>query len=77
MDALLEALAKLLGVFKDPAQVVLLLVAVAEGFALYKLVRVLLTSWEAAIVSREKMADALDGLNATIKESLKNGKYTG
>ncbi len=59
MDALLEALAKLLGVFKDPTQVVLLLVCVAEGWFI----------WVVRKEDREdkgKVVDALKDVNATL-----------
>ncbi len=35
MDSLLEAIGKLFGVFKDPTQVVLLLVCIAEGWFIW------------------------------------------
>ena len=35
MDALLDALAKLLGTFKDTTQIVLLLMCIAEGYFIY------------------------------------------
>lgn len=77
MDALLEAIAKLFLVFKDPVNVVLLLVAATSLYANYYLVRFLMNSWEAGIESRMKMSASLDGLATIIKESLKNGKTSG
>ena len=68
MDALLEAVARLLGTFKDPVQVVLLLMCFALSFALYKLARFMMDSYEAQINSRVQLANALDGLTSIIKE---------
>lgn len=76
MDALLEAVAKLFLVFKDPVNVILLLVAASSLFANYYIVRFLLNSWEAAIESRLKLSASLDGLTDIIKE-LKDGKTSG
>ena len=74
MDALLASLGKLFGVFTDPAQVVLLLIALAEGFAIYKLVSFFLERTEKDMESRVKLATALEGLTAIIKEKIGNGK---
>ena len=71
MDALLESVGRLLGTFKDPVQVLLLLICFAEGFALYKLASIFITSHQAQIESRLKMAAALEALTDMIKEKIK------
>ena len=58
----------MLGVFKDPTQVVLLLIAAAEGFAIYKLVRFFLDRTDRDLEARVKLATAMEGLTAIIKE---------
>lgn len=70
MDALLESIGRLLGVFKDPTQVILLLVAIAEGFAIYKLVRFFLDRTDKDLEARVKLATAMEGLTAIIKEKI-------
>lgn len=77
MDALLEAIAKLLGTFKDPVQVVLLLVCLAEGFGLYKIIRFLLDRADKDMEARVKVATAMEGLTDIIKEKMANGKSSG
>ena len=70
MDALLASLAKLLGVFTEPVQVVLLLIAIAEAGAIYILSRFIL---DGIPKDRERdIADAkaMEGLTAIIKEKM-------
>ena len=71
MDALLESVGRLLGTFKDPVQVLLLLICFAEGFALYKLASIFITGHNAQVESRLKMAAALEALTDMIKEKIK------
>lgn len=73
MDALLESLGKLLGVFKDPTQVLLLLVATAEGFAIYKIMRWIFDRMDRDLEARTKLATAMEGLTDIIKEKIGNG----
>ena len=70
MDALLAAIGKLFAVFTDPVQIVLLFVAMAEGFAIYKLVRFFLDRTDKDMEARVKLATALEGLSAIIKEKV-------
>lgn len=70
MDALLEAIGRLLGVFKDPTQVLLLLICFAEGFAIYKLVRFFLDRTDKDMDARVKLATAMEGLTDIIKEKI-------
>ena len=70
MDALLAAIGKLFAVFTDPVQIVLLFVAMAEGFAIYKLVRFFLDRTDKDMEARVKLATALEGLSAIIKEKI-------
>ena len=71
MDALLESIGKLFGAFKDPVQIVLLLICFAEGWALYKLASIFITSHQAQIESRLKMASALEALKDMIEAKIK------
>ena len=70
MDSLFESIGKLLGVFKDPTQVVLLLLCFAEGFAIYKLVRFFLDRIDKDLEARIKFSTALEGLTEIIKEKV-------
>jgi hypothetical protein len=70
MDALLEALGRLLGVFKDPLQVFMFLIIVAEGFGIYKLTRFFLDRTDKDMEARVKLATAMEGLTAIIKEKM-------
>ena len=67
MDALFESVGRLLGVFKDPVNVILLLVALVEGFFLYKMVSFLQQRFDKDIESRTLLATALNGLTKAIK----------
>lgn len=67
MDSLLSALGKLLGVFTEPVQVVLLLVVFALAFALYKVAMFLASRWEDSIKAQQGMAESLRGLTELIK----------
>ena len=71
MDALLESVGRLLGTFKDPVQVLLLLICFAEGFALYKLASIFIVGHQAQIESRLKMASALEALKDMIEAKIK------
>ena len=71
MDALLEALAKLLGVFKEPVQVVFLLVIAGLSVFSWKMVRFVMDTYERGIASDIKMTNALEILTAAIKEKIK------
>jgi hypothetical protein len=73
MDSFFEAIGKLLGVFKEPTQVVLLLVALAEGFGIYKLARFIFDQIEKDRERDLNLAKAMEGLTAIIKEKM-NGK---
>ena len=70
MDALFDALAKLLAVFKDPTQVVLLFVCISEGYGIYRLVRFMLDRADKDLEARVKLATALEGLTGIIKEKI-------
>lgn len=74
MDALLAELARLLGVFRDPVNVVLLLVSIAEGAAIYRLVRFFMDRSDKDLEGRIKLATALEGLEEIIREKLSNAK---
>lgn len=67
MDALLESLGKLLGVFTQPVDVVLLLVTFALSFSLYKVAMFLASRWEDSIKAQQGMAESLRGLTELIK----------
>ena len=67
MDALIESVGRLLGMFKDPVNVILLLVALVEGFFLYKMVSFLQQRFDKDIESRTLLATALNGLTKAIK----------
>ena len=67
MDALFESIGKLFLVFKDPVNVILLLVAIVEGFFLYKMVSFLQQRFDKDIESRTLLATALNGLTRAIK----------
>ena len=67
MDALLESIGRLFGVFKDPVNVILLLLAMVEGFFLYKFVQFWQSSHLKEIDSRVALATALNGLTKAIK----------
>ena len=71
MDELLGSIGRLFSTFKDPVQVLLLLICFAEGFALYKLASIFITSHQAQIESRLKMAAALEGLKDMIEAKIK------
>ena len=67
MDALFESIGKLFLVFKDPVNVILFLLAAAEGFFLYKFVQFLQDRYDKDIASRSSLATALTGLTKAIK----------
>ena len=62
MDAIFSSIGSLLGAFKDPTQIVLLLVAIAEGVIIYKLGIFFFTRYQDDIESRLKAATAFDNL---------------
>lgn len=68
MDALLASLGKLLAVFTEPVQVVLLLVVFALAFALYKVAMFLAGRWEDSIKAQQAMSSSLNGLADLIKD---------
>ena len=70
MDPIWAQVARLFGVFTEPVQVVLLLIAGAEGFAIYKLVRFFLDRTDRDLEARVKLATAMEGLTAIIKEKM-------
>lgn len=70
MDALLESIGRLFGAFKDPVQIILLLICLAEGFGIYKLVRFFLDRTDKDMDARVKLATAMEGLTAIIKEKM-------
>ena len=59
MDELLKAVANLLGTFKDPTQVLLLLVALGEAFIIWRGVRWMMERNEKDIEARLSLATAL------------------
>ena len=67
MDALLESIGKLFLVFKDPVNVILLILALVEGFFIYKFVLFLQDRYDKDIASRASLATALSGLTKAIK----------
>jgi hypothetical protein len=68
MDALLEAIGNLFKVFKDPLQVFMLLIIIAEGVGIWKLVRFFLDRTDKDMEARVKLATAMEGLTDIIKE---------
>lgn len=68
MDALLEALARLLSTFKDPVQVVLLFVVAGLSVFCWKLVKFIMDTYERGIASDIKMTGALENLVTALKE---------
>jgi hypothetical protein len=68
MDYLFEAIGQLLSNFKDPVQIVLLLVCFAEGFFLYWLVKVLRAEDRE---DKEKIVEALNN-NTEALNGVKN-----
>lgn len=60
MEALLEAIAKLFGVFKDPVNVILLLLVCGLSFSLYKAMKFIADRYDADIKSRSDFAAALN-----------------
>lgn len=73
MDGLFEGLGKLLGTFKDPTQVVLLLVCLAEGFGLYRLVKFLTDNYKTSIENDLRNAQALEGVQRILEKVVANG----
>lgn len=71
MDALLTALAKLLGTFIEPTQVVLLFVVAGLSFVCWKFARFFMDTYERSIASDIKMTSALEGLAEAVKEKMK------
>lgn len=71
MDALLEAFARLIGTFKDPVNVVFLLVCAAEAAIIYKFSKFLMDRYSQDIESRAKMASVLEQIYDWMKT---NGK---
>ena len=77
MDPIWAQVARLIGVFTDPVNVVLLLIAIAEGAAIYFLGRYIIVSIDK---NRERdlehakadlaEAKAMEGLTAIIKEKM-------
>ena len=67
MDALLESIGKLLGVFKDPVNVILLLLCLAEGWVIYRFGRFMMERYDKDIESRLKSAESFDGLTKAIE----------
>lgn len=62
MDALLGSLGNLLAVFKDPVNVVLLLVCVSEGYFIYVLRRENREDRDKLIPVLNKIGDSLDNM---------------
>jgi hypothetical protein len=67
MDDLLKAVANLLGTFKDPTQVLLLLVALGESFIIWRFVRWLMERNEKDIEARTLLATTLGQLADAVK----------
>jgi hypothetical protein len=78
MDALLESLGRLLGIFKEPVQVLMLLVIVSQAFGIYKLVVFFLDRTDKDMEARVKLATSLDGLADIIDrlEKTTHGKHS-
>lgn len=74
MDELAAAIGKLLGVFKDPVNVILLLLVIGEGFGIWKLVRFLMDRYEADVKSRADLAAAIQGFTKQLGEIEDNGR---
>lgn len=73
VDALFEAVGKLLGVFKDPVNVILLLVVVAEGVIIWKGLTFYLGWVKSQTEADLKMSSSLDGLTKLV-ERIANAK---
>ena len=70
MDPIWAQVARLIGVFTEPVQVVLLLIAIAEGAAIYFLGRYILNNIEKDRERDLAQARATEGLTAIIKEKM-------
>lgn len=71
MDALLESIGKLFGIFKDPVNVLLLLIVLGEAFGIYRLSKFIMDRYDADIKSRSDLATAINGFTRQLEE---NGK---
>jgi len=71
MDSFFDSLGKLLGTFKDPTQVVLLLICIGEAVFIYKIARFVMDRYDKEIESRGVLANALNGLKDVIREKMK------
>lgn len=74
MDGLFEAIGKLLGVFKDPVNVILLLVASVEGVAIWKLIALIVENWKIGIQNDGNNAKALEGVQRILEKRFGDGK---
>jgi len=71
MDELLAAIGKLFGIFKDPVNVLLLLIVCGEAFGLWKMAKFVMDRYDADIKSRSDLATAINGFTKQLEE---NGK---
>ena len=74
MDALLEAIGKLFLVFKDPVNVILLLLCSVSVFGNYKMVMFFLSNYKESVANDLRNAQALEGVQKTLEKVLSNGK---
>ena len=70
VDPIFAAVSRLFGVFTEPVQVVLLLIAIAEGAAIYFLARFIFGNIEKDRERDLAQAKATEGLTAFIKEKM-------
>lgn len=61
MDDLLSAIGRLFGIFKDPVNVLLLLIVLGEAFGIWKLAKFIMDRYDADIKSRADLASAIQG----------------
>lgn len=74
MDAIFSGISALLGKFTDPTQIVLLLVSMSEGFAIYKLVAFLMQNYKESIQNDLRNAQAIEGVLKFLEKGIPNGK---
>ena len=67
MDALFESIGRLLGVFRDPVNVLLLLGLAGLGYWNTRLTQFIMQRYDKDIESRASLATALNGLTKAIK----------
>ena len=74
MDAIFGAIAKLLGAFTEPVQVVLLLMVILEGVGLYLAWVFFTSNYKSSIENDLRNAQALEGVQRALEKVNANGK---